>query len=94
MKKNTKAPQKGKQGITSYLLIHDSFATHAGNTERWSHIIREQLVALYEEWDPLQMVYDNAWAQLSEAGRSKLPTPPQKGTLDLKQVLQSQYAFA
>jgi DNA-directed RNA polymerase len=82
------------EGINSYMLIHDSFATHAGNTERWSHIIREEMVALYEEWDPLQMIYDNAWAQLSEEGREKLPLPPQKGSLDLKLILQSDYAFA
>jgi DNA-directed RNA polymerase len=82
------------EGINSYMLIHDSFATHAGNTERWSHIIREQMVSLYESWDPLQVIYDYAWAQLSEEGREKLPLPPQKGSLDLKLILQSDYAFA
>jgi DNA-directed RNA polymerase len=82
------------EGITDYLLIHDSFATHACDVARFSEIIREQLVSLYEGWDPLQAIYDTAWAQLSPEGREKLPTPPQKGTLDLKLILRSEYAFA
>lgn len=81
-------------GIYDYQLIHDSFATHAGNTQQYFSVIREAFVELYEAWDPFQAIYDSAWLQLSDKGRGKLPTVPPKGNLDLRLVLQSPYAFA
>jgi DNA-directed RNA polymerase len=82
------------EGIDAFCLIHDSFATHAADTGRFSQIIRDQLVEMYENNDPFQTIYEAACASLSDKGREKLPLPPAKGTLDLTLVRSSLYSFA
>lgn len=82
------------EGIVAFQLIHDSFATHAGNTGRFFRIIREAFVAQYENYCPFQDLIRHSWAALSEEGREKLPAIPCPGTLELSAVLGSLYAFA
>ncbi|MBB3693054.1 DNA-directed RNA polymerase [Sphingomonas sp. BK580] len=82
------------EGIGSFQLIHDSFATHAGNTGRFFRIIREAFVNLYETYDPFVELDRYARSVLSEEGQEKLPAIPAKGTLDLSHILTSPYAFA
>jgi DNA-directed RNA polymerase len=65
-------------------MIHDDFGTHARTAAKLYRIIREQFVAMYETHDPL--------ADLAAA--YDLPTPPAKGNLDLRQVLNSPYFFS
>lgn len=83
-----------KQGINSMLLIHDSFACLPSDMAQFSNIVREQFVKLYEHHDPFQAIHENALIALSEKGQGKLTAPPAKGTLDIRDVLNSQYAFA
>jgi DNA-directed RNA polymerase len=83
-----------KQGITSFLLIHDSFGCLPSDMGVFSGIVKEQFVKLYENHDPFQAVHENALIALSDKGRAKLSPPPSKGTLDIQSVNQSQYAFA
>lgn len=82
------------EGIDSFSLIHDSFGTHAADTERFFSIIREAFVALYTEHDPFDAIYRGTYSALSEKGRAKLERPPKKGDLDLNEVLGSLYSFA
>jgi DNA-directed RNA polymerase len=65
-------------------MIHDDFGTHARNAATLYRIIREQFVAMYEGHDPL--------ADLAAA--YELTSPPEKGSLDLRQVLISPYFFS
>ena len=81
------------EGINTFSMIHDSFATHAGNAERFFWIIREALVEMYEDYDVFNVLFENACAQLSPEARRQLPLPPQKGDLDLQEVLKSKYSF-
>ena len=83
-----------KQGIDSFLLIHDSFGCLPSDMEVFSGIVRERFVELYEHNDPFMTIYNNAMLVLSDKGKKKLTLPPNKGTLDLSSVYQSQYAFA
>ncbi|WP_066803216.1 DNA-directed RNA polymerase [Sphingomonas asaccharolytica] len=83
-----------QEGIEHFQLIHDSFATHAGNTGRFFRIIREAFVDLYTDYCPFREVDRHARSVLSEEGQAKLPPIPTKGSLDLSAVLQSDYAFA
>lgn len=83
-----------KQGIDSFLLIHDSFGCLPSDMALFSFIVREQFVKLYENCDPFQAIHENALIALSEKGQTKLEPPPAKGTLDIQAVLDSQYAFA
>lgn len=81
-------------GITSLALIHDSFGTHAGNTLLFGSLIREAFVALYENYDPFSEVYESAKEALNGDPEGLLPLPPAKGSFDLKEVLEADYAFA
>lgn len=83
-----------KHGIDSFLLIHDSFGCLPSDMALFSFIVKEQFVKLYENCDPFQAIHENALIALSEKGQSKLEVPPAKGTLDIQEVLDSQYAFA
>lgn len=83
-----------EQGINSMLLIHDSFACLPSDMGTFANIVREQFVKLYEHHDPFQNIHENALIALSEKGQGKLTAPPVKGNLDIKEVAQSQYAFA
>jgi DNA-directed RNA polymerase len=82
------------EGYSSFALIHDSFGVHAGKTERFFTIIREAFVEMYEAYDPFEEILEAAKAVLSDKGIEKLPEVPEKGQLDLRQIIVSDYAFA
>lgn len=83
-----------KQGIDSFLLIHDSFGCLPSDMPVFANIVREKFVELYKNHDPFQAIYENALIALSEKGQTKLNHPPTKGNLDIEDILDSQYAFA
>jgi DNA-directed RNA polymerase len=81
-------------GIHQFLLIHDSFSCLPSDMEDFSKIVKQTFVELYENWDPLQDMYDRVVASLPENKRSKVPPPPQRGDLVLSNTSESKYAFA
>ncbi|CAB4139170.1 RPO41 Mitochondrial DNA-directed RNA polymerase [uncultured Caudovirales phage] len=81
-----------EEGIKSFALIHDSYATHAGNTWMLADTLRDTFVDLHVGHDVLQELADELTAQLPDG--VKLPALPEKGSLDLEQVRQSQFFFA
>ena len=83
-----------KQGIESFLLIHDSFGCLPTDMPIFANIVREKFVELYKNHDPFQAIHENALIALSEKAQAKLTSPPAKGTLDIEEILGSQYAFA
>jgi DNA-directed RNA polymerase len=68
----------------SLAMIHDDYGTHAADAAKLYRIIREVFVAMYEGCSPLE----------DFAASYGLPSPPTKGTLDLKAVLSSPYFFS
>jgi DNA-directed RNA polymerase len=66
-------------------MIHDDYGTHAADSEEMYHIIREVFVKMYEQNDPIE-----------EFARAYpvCPVPPKKGTLNLREVLDSHYFFS
>ena len=80
------------EGIRSFGLIHDSYATHAGNTWMLARALREEFVRLHTEHDVLADLKTEMEAQLPEG--VELPVLPDKGALDLSQVLESPFFFA
>lgn len=90
------AVMAGEEGILHFQFIHDSFATHAGRTARFFRIIREAFVEQYETYCPFEALTEYANSALSAEGQEKLAALaiPERGTLDLREVLESQYAFA
>jgi len=79
-------------GITDFAMVHDSYGTHSPNMPLLNDELRKAFVEMYEEHDVLLNLYTSAVATLPK--EVLVPPPPVKGTLDLKEVLQSDYFFA
>lgn len=88
------ALQAKREGINSFLLIHDSFGCLPSDMERFAEIVREQFVVLYENHDPFMAIHENALIALSDKGRRHLTEPPSKGQLNIHAIRSSKYAFA
>jgi len=65
-------------------VVHDSFGCHAGNMDKAFVDVRNKFVELYE-LNPLEHIFDQMDA---------LPLIPEKGNLDVKEIIDSDYAFA
>lgn len=81
-----------EEGIRSFAMIHDSYGTHAADTDKLASILRECFVEMYLNNDVL--------AQFEERCRAVLPTDveipprPAMGSLDISAVKESAYFFA
>lgn len=79
-------------GIESIAVIHDSFGTHAGNTDKLRALLSSSLVDMYSEHDVIRNfiteVEDKTLLDLSHI------EVPIAGSLDLQEINQSIYAFA
>jgi DNA-directed RNA polymerase, mitochondrial len=81
-------------GIDSFAMIHDSFGTTAGDVEQLYHTVREAFVEMYAEIDVIESFRDEIVQQLSDENIEKLEDLPERGTLDITEVIQSRYCFA
>ena len=82
-----------ESGITSFAMIHDSYGTHAANTEELSKTLREAFVTMYQG-DILQGFLDGLAEYIPEEVISSLPPIPEMGSLDIQSVLESEFFFA
>ena len=82
-----------EEGIDHLAMIHDSFGTHAADTDRISQVIRDTFVEQYSG-DVLGEFYEALKDQLSEEQAEKLPVPPVMGSLELNAVREASFAFA
>lgn len=76
-------------GVTDFAFIHDDYGTHAADTDTLHQAIREAFVELYRDNDPLT---DFKIFNEDRAG-IKLPNPPPRGSLNLDQIIDSDYFF-
>ncbi len=74
-----------QRSIDALAMIHDDYGTHAADAEALYQCIREQFVKMYEEHDPIADF---------EKKYPCVPSAPTKGTLDIREVLQSAYFFS
>ena len=81
------------KGIKSFAMIHDSYGTHACDTDTLAQELRESFVRMYSE-DVLGRFLEEVKQQLPEELHSELPALPPKGNLDLAEVKNSRYFFA
>lgn len=81
-----------KAGVTDFAMVHDSYGTHSPNMPLLNDKLREAFVEMYRDFDVLQNLYDSAVTSLP-AG-TEVPPPPAKGTLNIEEVLKSDYFFA
>jgi len=82
-----------QQGINSFGMIHDSYATHATDVEAMALALREVFVEMFSE-DILYKFYQDIYAGLSTKNQAKVKPLPTKGNLDINDVLKSKYFFA
>jgi DNA-directed RNA polymerase len=75
-------------GIDSFAMIHDSYGVHSQDTDLMGKLIRESFVQIYRD-DWLAKFVSHAEEVLPD-----LPSPPEKGDLDIEEVIDSQYFFA
>tara|TARA_R110002050_G_scaffold14371_1_gene45405 strand:+ start:158 stop:427 length:270 start_codon:yes stop_codon:yes gene_type:complete len=79
------------RGMQDLACIHDDFGTHAADTEELYDLIRITFVRMYCNKDWL-LTWKKEMERLYEG--LELPDPPETGTLDVLQVLDSKYFFA
>lgn len=83
-----------REDITQVATVHDSFGCLAPVAARFNGIIREQFVQMYETHDVLAEVLESASHALTVHNRERLPEMVSYGGLNLKGVLDAEYAFA
>jgi len=80
-------------GIASWSLIHDSYGTHAANTDLLHACIRDAFINQYSR-SLLAEFADEIKSQLPAEAAAEIPELPAMGDLDLNQVRESRYFFA
>lgn len=81
-----------KAGVVDFAMVHDSYGTHSPNMPLLNMKLREAFVEMYKEHDVLLNLYTHAVTSLGD--EVVVPPPPQRGTLDIEEVLLSDYFFA
>jgi DNA-directed RNA polymerase, mitochondrial len=79
-------------GVTAFAAVHDSYGTHAADMQTLAACIRHAFVNLYEDHDVLADLHSDITTQVPEG--VVVPPPPQKGALNIQEVLNSDFFFA
>ena len=80
-------------GIDNFAMVHDSYGTHAADIELMSVCLREAFIDQYTP-DILEDFREEIIKQLPEDLAELIPEIPEKGSLDLQQVMDSEFFFA
>lgn len=84
-----------EQGVDSFAVIHDSFGTHAADTEIMFATVRDTFVDMYSENEVLDTFKAAVFKSITdETIQEELPDDLVKGDLDLEEVKFSRYCFA
>ncbi len=75
-------------GIDSFMTVHDCYGVHAADTETSAKLLREAFVEIYK-----QSILENFTDDLLQNTTQEAPELPQKGSLDINEVLNSEYFF-
>jgi DNA-directed RNA polymerase len=80
-------------GVTSFAMVHDSYATHAAHAPTLARILRETVRDMFAR-DLLAEFRDEIAAGLPPEASAKIPALPKYGALDPSVVEHSPYFFA
>lgn len=84
-----------ENGVTNFSLVHDSFGTSADQAAALFTSIRSSFMRLYKEHDPITELYEEAYKYLpTEKAKKALPLPPERGTLNIEDILKAPYCFS
>jgi len=82
-------------GVENFALVHDSFGTSADQAAALFNSIRSSFVRLYKERDPITELYQEALDYLpTDKAKEALPVPPERGDLNIEDVLKAPYCFS
>jgi DNA-directed RNA polymerase len=81
-------------GLRDFALVHDSYGAPAAKVELMVACLKEAFISLYTDHNPMEEFFFAILDQLPEEAVEKLPNPPEKGSLDLSLIRQSDYFFA
>lgn len=81
-------------GIDNFAAVHDSFGCHARHLSVFNACIREAFVDIYEQHDVILEFYTEVRPLISDEYLEDVPPIPQKGTLDIHEVLDSEFFFS
>ncbi len=76
-------------GIHHFATVHDSYACPVAQAQKLAEVVRQSFVQIYTEHD----VLEDFRRDMQPLSDKKLPDPPQKGDLDINQILDSKYIF-
>ena len=79
-------------GISNFGLVHDSFATHAADTEMSAACIRHAFVDLYAGEDVLETLRTSLSELVDDP--DDIPPVPTKGSLEIESIHGADYFFA
>ena len=79
----------------SFCMIHDSFGVHAADMPVFlNDCIKPAFYEMYEDGTALQKFLDEVMPLIPEKHREKIPPLPTLGSLDLSEVLESEFFFS
>lgn len=81
-------------GVSFFSLIHDSFGTIPAKAGAMFRAVRETMVETYATTNVLADFRDQFLDQLHETQLEDMPEVPAQGSLDITQILKSDFAFA
>jgi DNA-directed RNA polymerase, mitochondrial len=88
------ANASAREGIRSIATVHDSFGCLAPQAAQFNQIIRAEFALMYETHDVLAEIHERAFADLTHANQNRLPPLLPYGNLNLKDILNADFAFA
>jgi DNA-directed RNA polymerase len=84
-----------KQGIDSFGMVHDSYATVPADCSKLAKTLRQVFVEFYRDNDVIGHLFQAFLqsAPIEASSDKQMPVPPSMGTLDINQVMDSLYFF-
>lgn len=79
--------------VQGVIAIHDSIGALAADMPFVDSAVREGFVKVYTEHDPLRSFHQAILQQVRPDCRHLVPSPPERGDLDVREVLNSPYFF-
>lgn len=76
-------------GVEAFAMVHDSYGALAADCASLAGCCRRAFVKLYQTQDVVALLYEQFLKQSPDC-----PLPPEKGTLEVSEVLASDYFFA
>ena len=73
------------------MTVHDCYGTHAADTEQSAKLLREAFVEIYRQ--PILENFTEDVLSGIEVKEEDIPEIPEKGSLDIEDVLKSDYFF-